>query len=141
MVQGDTLIVSELSRLSRNMVEVMTVLDQLIKKGCRVHAVKGGCQLDGTLLSKNLSIVLLMDAEIERELFSQRTKEALARRKAEGKQLGQPKGSCGVSKLDQHEDEIRKLLSHGVAKAAIARMHGCSVQTVHAWVRRKRAGV
>ena len=47
MVQGDTLIVSELSRLGRNMVEVMIVLDQLIKKGCRVHAVKGGYRVDG----------------------------------------------------------------------------------------------
>jgi DNA invertase Pin-like site-specific DNA recombinase len=136
MVQGDTLIVSELSRLGRNMVEVMSVLDQLIKKGCRVHAVKGGYRLDGTLSSKILSMVLLMAAEIERELISQRTKEALARRKAEGKQLGRPKGSLGVSKLDQHADVIRKLLSHGVAKAAIARMYGSSRQTVHAWVRR-----
>ena len=100
-------------------------------------AVKGGCRLDGTLSSKILYIVLLMVAEIERELISQRTKEALARRKADGKPLGRPKGSYGVSKLDQHEDDIRKLLSHGVAKAAIARMHGCSWQTVHAWIRRK----
>lgn len=141
MVQGDTLIVSELSRLGRNMVEVMSVLDQLIKKGCRVHAVKGGYKLDQSLSSKILSMVLLMAAEIERELISQRTKEALARRKAEGKQLGRPKGSFGVSKLDQYEDEIRKLLSHGVAKAAIARMHGCSWQTVHAWVRRNGSAI
>jgi len=70
MVQGDTLIVSELSRLGRNMVEVMTVLDQLVKKGCRVNAVKGGYRLDGTLSSKILSMVLLMAAEIERELIS-----------------------------------------------------------------------
>jgi DNA invertase Pin-like site-specific DNA recombinase len=108
------------------MVEVMIVLDQLIKKGCRVHAIKGGYRLDGTLSSKILSMVLLMAAEIERELISQRTKEALTRRKAEGKQLGRPNGSFGVSKLDQHEDEIRKLLSHCVAKAAIARMYGSS---------------
>ena len=54
------------------------MLDQLIKKGCRVHAVKGGYKLDGTLSSKILSMVLLMAAEIERELISQRTKEALA---------------------------------------------------------------
>ena len=59
-------------------------------------------------------------------------KEALTRRKAEGKQLGRPKGSYGVSKLDQYEDEIRKLLSHGVAKAAIAGMQDCSWHTVHA---------
>jgi DNA invertase Pin-like site-specific DNA recombinase len=100
------------------------------------NAVKGGHRLDGTLSSKIHSMVLLMAAEIEREWISQRTKEALARRKAEGKTLGRPKESYGVSKLDQYEDEIRKLLSHGVAKAAIARMHGCSWQTVHAWMRR-----
>jgi DNA invertase Pin-like site-specific DNA recombinase len=101
------------------------------------NAVKGGHSLDGTLSSKILSTALLMAAEIDRELISQRTKEALARRKAEGKQLGRPQGSYGVSKLDRHEDEIRKLVSHGVAKAAIARSYGCSWQTVHAWVRRK----
>jgi DNA invertase Pin-like site-specific DNA recombinase len=139
MEKGDTLIVSELSRLGRNMVEVMTVLDLLIKKGCRVHAVKGGYRLDGTLSSKILSMVLLMAAEIERELISQRTKEALARRKAEGKPLGRPKGSHGKSMLDEYEDEIRRLLANGVAKAAIARMHGCSWQTVHNWVKRHEA--
>jgi DNA invertase Pin-like site-specific DNA recombinase len=136
MVKGDNLIVSELSRLGRNMVEVMTVLDLLMNKECRVYAVKGGYRLDQTTPSKILSMVLCMAAEIERDLISQRTKEALARRKAEGKTLGRPKGSYGVSKLDQYEDEIRRLSSHGVPKAAIARMHSCSWQTVHTWMRR-----
>jgi len=139
MVTGDTLIVSELSRIGRNMVEVMSALDQLINKGCKVHAVKGGYRLDQTISSKILSMVLLMAAEIERELISQRTKEALARRRAEGKPLGRPKGSFGVSKLDQYGDDIRKMLSHGVAKAAIARMYDCSWQTVHTWTKRKGA--
>ena len=71
-------------------------------------------------------MVLLITSEIERALISQRTREALARCKAEGNQLGRPKESHGVSKPDQHEDEIRKLLSHRVAKAAIARMCGSS---------------
>lgn len=82
-----------------------------------------------------------MAAEIERELISKRKKEGLARWKAEGKQLGKPKGSFGVSKLDQHADEIRKLLSHGVSKTAIARMYGSSWQTIHAWVRRRGVGI
>ena len=64
-------------------------------------------------------MVLLMASEIERELISQRTKEALAKRESEGKPLGRPKRSDGVSKLDQFEDEILRLLSHGVAKAAL----------------------
>jgi len=67
------------------MVEVMSVLDMLIKKGCKVHAVKGGYRLDQSLSSKILSMVLLMAAEVERELISQRTKEALARQKSAGK--------------------------------------------------------
>lgn len=126
MALGDTLIVSELSRLGRNMVEVMSVLDMLIKKDCKVHAVKGSYRLDQSLSSKILRMVLLMTAEIERELISQHTKEA----------PGRPRGSHGVSMLDQHEDRIREYPGHGVSKAAIARMHGCSWQTVHNWVRR-----
>ena len=83
-----------------------------------------------------MGMVLLMAAGIERVLILQRTKEALARRKAEGKPLGRPKGSHGVSMLDQHEDRIREYPGHGVSKAAIAMMHGCSWQTVHNWVMR-----
>ena len=67
-------------RIGRKMIEVMSVLDMLIKKGCKVHAVKGGYRLDQSLSSKILSMVLLMAAEIERELISQRTKEARGRR-------------------------------------------------------------
>ena len=110
-----------------------------LEDGCNgmwLHAVKNGYRLDVTLSSKILSMVLLMAAEIEWELISQHKKVVSARRKAVGKQLGRPKGSYDVSKLDRHSDEIRKLLSHGVAKAAIARMYGSSWQTVHAWVRR-----
>ena len=134
--QGDALIVSELSRLGRNMVEIMGVLDELIKKGVRIYAVKGGYRLDGSLSSKILSMVLLMAAEIERELISQRTREALSRRKSEGKPLGRPKGSYGTSKLDKHGEQIQELVSCGVSKAAIGRMFGATWQTVDTWIRR-----
>jgi len=76
-------------------------------------------------------MVVLKAAEIERELISQRTKEALAKRKAVGKPLGRPKGNHGVSILDQHEERIREYPGHCVSKAALARMHDCSWQTVH----------
>jgi DNA invertase Pin-like site-specific DNA recombinase len=82
-----------------------------------------------------MGMVLLMAAGIEQELIIRRTKETLARQKAEGKKLGRPKGSHGKSMLDEHEAEIRRLLENGVAKTAIARMHGCSWQTVHNRVR------
>lgn len=73
-----------------------------------MHAVKGGYRLDQSLSYKILSMVVLKAAEIERELISQRTKEALAKRKAVGKPLGRPKGSHGVSILEQHEERIRE---------------------------------
>ena len=69
-----------------------------------MHAVKGGYRLDQSLSYKILSMVVLKAAEIERELISQRTKEALAKRKA----VGRPKGSHGVSMLEQHEERIRE---------------------------------
>jgi DNA invertase Pin-like site-specific DNA recombinase len=78
-----------------------------------------------------------MAAEIEKELISQRTKEALARRKAAGKPLGRPKGSYGVSKLDIHEEEIRGLAKHGVSKSAMARMFDCTWPTLNTWMQRK----
>ena len=135
--KGDALIVAELSRLGRNMVEIMTVIEELIGRGVRVYAVKGGYRLDGSLSSKILSMVMLMAGEIERELISQRTREALAKRKAEGKTLGRPKGSYGTSKLDEHEKEIRHLAGIGVSKASIAKMFSCTWPTLHSWMHRK----
>jgi len=133
---GDALIVSELSRLGRNMVEVMAILEELIGRGVRVYAVKGGYKLNGTLESKILRIVLCMAAEIERELISQRTREALAHRKAVGKPIGRPKGSYGVSKLDKYEDEIQRLALYGVSKQAMTRMFDCTWPTLHTWMQR-----
>jgi len=134
---GDSLVVAELSRLGRNMVDIMKVLQELVEKGVHVHAVKGGYKLDDTLSSKILSMVLLMAAEIEKDLISQRTKEALALRKALGKPIGRPKGSYGVSKLDIHEDDIRDLAKHGVSKSAMARMFKCTWPTINVWMQRK----
>ena len=104
------------------MTEIWSTLGELTERGVTVYAVKGNHKLDGSLNSKILSMVLTMAGEIERELISQRTKEALARRKAAGKPLGRPKGSYGTSKLDVHEDEIRRLAGHGVSKQAMARI-------------------
>jgi DNA invertase Pin-like site-specific DNA recombinase len=71
-------------------------------------------------------------------LISQRTKEALARRKAEGKSLGRPKGRLGKSKLDGRENEIKNLLGHKVSKAAIARVMGISRTALLAFLRTRR---
>jgi DNA invertase Pin-like site-specific DNA recombinase len=99
--EGDTIIVSELSRLGRSMLECMEILSIAVEKGVRVYAVKGNWQLNDSIQSKVVAMAFSMAAEIERELISQRTKEALAAKKKAGAVLGRPKGS-GKSKLDKY---------------------------------------
>jgi DNA invertase Pin-like site-specific DNA recombinase len=89
---GDTLIMSELSRLGRSMLECMEILAIATQKGIQLHAVKGQWQLDGSIQSKIIAMAFAMAAEIERDLISQRTREALRAKKAAGMKLGRP---CG----------------------------------------------
>jgi DNA invertase Pin-like site-specific DNA recombinase len=91
---GDNLIVSELSRLGRSMLQCMEILSIATDKGIHIYAVKGNWQLDDSLQSKILAMAFTMAAEIERDLISQRTKEALAARKRSGKPDGRPHHLC-----------------------------------------------
>ena len=107
--KGDILIITELSRLGRSMLEVMELLSILLRKGVELHVVKNKQVLKDDLHSKVFAMAFSIAAEIERELISQRTKEALARRKAEGKPIGRPKGSFSSS-LDKHREQIEEFL-------------------------------
>ena len=120
---GDTLIVSELSRLGRSLGEIIGIVDSLIKKQVRFIAVKQGMIINGRndIQTKVMITMFGLFAEIERDLLSERTKMGLANAKAKGKRLGRPMGRLGKHKLDGKEGEIKELLSFGVAKAAIAR--------------------
>ena len=102
---GDRLVVSELSRLGRSMLECMEILALVAQKGIQLYAVKCEWHLDGTMQSTIMAMVFAMAAEIERELISQRTKEALRVKKAAGIPLGRPRGP-GKSKLDRYQPEI-----------------------------------
>lgn len=135
--QGDILLVSELSRLGRSMLEIMSLLCELSEKGIQVYAVKGHYKLDNSLQSKILSMVLCMAAEIERDLIRQRTKEALARKKAEGMILGRPKGVPGKSKLDDKTDEIRMYLDKGLNVTALSKIYDCAWSTMKDFVSKK----
>ena len=135
--QGDILIVSELSRLGRSMLEIMKLLYELMEKGIHVYAIKGNYKLDNSLQSKILSMVLCMASEIERDLIRQRTKEALARKKAEGVKLGRPKGVPGKSKLDDKIDEIRMFLGKGLNVTALAKIYGCAWSTMKDFLEKK----
>lgn len=110
--EGDTIIVSELSRLGRSMLECMELLSLATQKGIHISAVKGSWQLDGSIQSKMIAMAFSMAAEIERDLQSQRTKEALAARRKQGVKLERTKGT-GKSKLDSYRPEIEGLLANG----------------------------
>jgi len=116
---GDNLLVSELSRLGRSMLECMEILSVASQQGIHIYAVKGNWQLDDSIQSKIVAMAFAMAAEIERDLISQRTKEALAAKKRAGMKLGRPKG-VGKSKLDKHRPEIEALLAHGSTQKYIA---------------------
>ena len=135
--KDDVLIVSELSRLGRSMLEIMTLLCELAEKGIRVYAIKGSHKVDNSIQSKIMTMVLCMASEIEKELISQRTKEALQRKRQEGVVLGRPKGVPGKSRLDGKEEEIKKLLDKGVGIAPLAKIYDCSWPTMKNFIKKK----
>ncbi|HCS65964.1 MAG TPA: resolvase [Cellvibrio sp.] len=130
---GDSLIVSELSRLGRSMLECMEILSIAVQRGICVYSVKGNWQLDHSIQSKIVAMAFSMAAEIERDLISQRTKEALRAKKALGIPLGRPKGP-GKSKLDPFRPEIEALLANGATKAFIASRYGSTPGNLTNWM-------
>lgn len=134
--KGDHIIISELSRLGRSMLECMEILSIALQKGIHIYAIKGDWKLDGSLQSKIIAMAFSMAAEIERDLISQRTKEALRVRKASGKPLGRPKGT-GKSKLDPFQPEIEALLKNGSTKRYIAKRYKTSEGNLYHWLKQK----
>lgn len=137
---GDTLIVSELSRLGRSTGEVINIVNELIRKQVRFVAIKQNLSISNghDMTSKIIVTLFSLMAELERDLISMRTKEALAAKKAQGKVLGRPKGSLGKSKLDDRQAEIDHLLKHRVSLSAIARIMGVGRTTLHHFIKTRR---
>jgi DNA invertase Pin-like site-specific DNA recombinase len=133
---SDTIIVSELSRLGRSMLECMEILALATRKGIRVYSVKGSWQLDDTIQSKIIALAFSMAAEIERDLISQRTKEALRFKKQQGLKLGRPKGP-GKSKLDAFRPEIESLLANGTTQKFIAQRYHTTEANLHNWLKKQ----
>lgn len=120
--KGDILISSEISRLGRNLMMIMSILNICMQKGIHVWTIKDNYRLGNDINSKELAFAFGLSAEIERNLISQRTKEALARKKNEGAVLGRPKGSKSTrTKLSGKEERIKEMLQEGISKSAIAR--------------------
>lgn len=126
--KNDLIVCAELSRLGRNLFMIMEILNVCMGKECRVWTIKDNYRLGEDIQSKVLAFAFGLSAEIERNLIAQRTKEALARKKAEGVKLGRPKGkknSPDKYKLSGKENMILKLLQADVPKLRIARI--CNV--------------
>lgn len=125
-VQKDDLIIcAELSRLGRSLFMIMEILSLCMKKECKVWTIKDNYRLGDDIQSKVLAFAFGLSAEIERNLISQRTKEALARKKAEGVVLGRPKGrktSPQKHKLHGKEVLIDELIKQDVSKRQIAKI-------------------
>lgn len=133
---GDSIIVSELSRLGRSMLECIEILAIATDKGIHIYAVKGNWRLDGSIQSKIIAMAFAIASEIERDLISQRTTEALAARKQQGITLGRPKG-VGKSKLDKYRVEIEALLKNGTTKTWIANRYDTTIANLSRWMKKR----
>lgn len=138
MRKGDVLICSELSRLGRNLLMIMGVLNECMNRDIQVWTIKDNYRLGSDINSKVLAFAFGLSAEIERNLISQRTKEALARKRAEGVILGRPKGrKSSKTKLTGQEKKIQELLEKRVSHSAIGRILGVHRLTVSSFVKNK----
>lgn len=134
--RDDVLIVPELSRLSRTMLGVMEILAVAIDKGIHIYSVKGSWELNNSLQSKMIAFCFSLASEVERELISARTREALQVRKMKGLKMGRPPGKPGKSKLDQYAVEIQSLISNGATKRFVARRYSTTESNLFHWMKR-----
>ena len=136
--KDDLIICAELSRLGRNLFMIMEILNVCMTKECKVWTIKDNYRLGEDIQSKVLAFAFGLSAEIERNLISQRTKEALARKKAEGIVLGRPKGrKSSKVKLSGKEEVIKVLLEEGVSKSEIVRIFKVNRMTVDSFIKNR----
>lgn len=136
---GDCLIVSELSRLGRSVSQIITIIDTLIKKQVKVIIIKQNMVINGhnDMQTKVMITMFSLFAEIERDLISERTKNGIARARAEGKLIGRPRGN-GKSKLNDKQDEIIGLLQKDVSKASIAKILDVTPQALNHFIKTRK---
>lgn len=136
---GDMIVCAELSRLGRNLLMIMEILNICMRKNCRVLTIKEGYRLGDDIQSKVLAFAFGLSAEIERNLISQRTQEALARKRAEGVVLGRPRGRRSAKdkyKLNGKENNIQEMLAAGISKRKIAEVCKVDRNTLALYIRR-----
>ena len=136
---GDYILCSELSRLGRSLMMIMAILNECTKKKVNIWTIKDNYRLDNDISSAVIAFAYGLSAQIERQLISQRTKEALARKKAEGIFIGRPKGSLSKKvKLTGKEKDILKYIKQGMSQREISEKLGVSKGTVNRFIRREK---
>ncbi len=136
--QDDIIIASELSRLGRNLLQVMSILHHCMSVGCQVWTIKDNYRLGTDIQSKVLAFAFGLSAEIERSMISQRTKRCLDRLRAEGKHIGRNKGSKNkLTKLSGKDDLIKTLLSQHIQKKQIAKMLKVDYTTLYKFLKQQ----
>lgn len=138
---GDCLIVTEISRLGRSLMEVMEILNLCISKKTVIYTTKERFVLEDGLHSKIMMFCFGLAGEVEKQLIGQRTREALAKKKSEGKHLGRPKGSLSKSKLTGKEDMIKELLGKRVSKASISKILEVHPGTLDSFIKTRKLTV
>ena len=142
---ADTVIVTEISRLGRSTAEVIQLINSMVERGIRVIAIKQNLDIRQHDMNSKIVITLFsLLGELERDLISMRTKEALAVKKSKGVKLGKPKGTIQKSKYDKDRERIEELLSLGVSVRRIAGIlgyetHGGLTKYIHS--RQLRKGI
>ncbi|MDR0658572.1 MAG: master DNA invertase Mpi family serine-type recombinase [Mediterranea sp.] len=136
MEPGDSLIVTEISRLSRTLLDIMNILSSCIRKKVVLYSTKEGYIFQDDINSKVLGFAFGLVAEIERNLISIRTKEALTCRKKAGKELGRKKGSITKTKvLHDNKRMIIKHLKEGISQESVAKRFGVSRSTMSRYIK------
>lgn len=135
MKPGDLLICTEISRLGRNVLMIMSVLNYCCERDIGIRTIKDNFDLSENLNSKIIAFAFGLSAEIERNLISQRTREALADKKASGVKLGRPTGSCKMyARISLDSDRIHREHCSGVSYARIARRYGIHPNTLRRYL-------
>ncbi len=137
--EKDVLVVTELSRLGRSVSEVLDIVNTLVEKKVRLICIKESIDIEKnqSIQSKIMVTMVSLFADLERDLISKRTKEALALKKAMGVKLGRPKGP-GKSKLEPFKEQIQGYLDKDISMLSISRLLDVSYTTMHNFIRKNK---